>query len=212
MRDLVNPYWNKLHYVFRMTHISNIPHVMQCGLVHVNSAKASQVYVPIGDQSIIAVRQQKKIFGHFMTEYIPFYFGPRSPMLYVIQMGKNGVKQYDAKEIVYIVVRIKDLLESNIDCVFTDGHAVTAITEFYPKSELNNVNDIIRVEDVYAKYWVEEGNLDLKRRKEAELLCLDEIPVEMVAGYVVHDEEATKTLCDYGVLATKVKSYPDYYF
>ena len=64
---------------------------MKYGLVHNDSPFASDSFVPIDDMSVMDARSTKQLpDGSFLSEYIPFYFGPRSPMLYNIQNG-NGI-------------------------------------------------------------------------------------------------------------------------
>lgn len=163
--------------------------------MHKNSSYASSNYVSIGDVTVIASRIERQYNGVSLSECIPFYFGPRSPMLYVIQHGFNGVKQYNAEDIVYCAIALKDIIVSDIDCFFSDGHALNRMTKFYPKSELDRINDIIKYEDVYTKYWKDSGPFDdTKRRKEAELLVKDEIPPEYIRGFVVYNTNAKNNL------------------
>ena len=48
-RELVKPHWNKLVYAHRLTHIDNIPDILNVGFVHPSSEKANPNYVSIGD-------------------------------------------------------------------------------------------------------------------------------------------------------------------
>jgi hypothetical protein len=82
---------NKI-YLFRMTHVENIPHILQHGITHVDSVNQNQQYAPIGDSGLINTRHRFVLpNGNKLGDYIPFYFGYRMPMLYVIQKGFNGV-------------------------------------------------------------------------------------------------------------------------
>ena len=79
-----------IRYAFRILHIDNMPHVMKYGLVHNDSPFARDSFVPIGDMSVMDARSTKQLpDGSFLSEYIPFYFGPRSPMLYNIQISEK---------------------------------------------------------------------------------------------------------------------------
>ena len=99
-----------------MTHIENIPHILAQGFVHKDSLLASSSYVAIGDQSLINARNQKKVAGRTISEYIPFYFGPRSPMLYRIQTGYN-VTQRHPQEIVYCVLKLETIIASPLQYI-----------------------------------------------------------------------------------------------
>lgn len=196
-----------------MVHIENIPHVLTYGFVHKDSPNANPNYIPIGDQSVIDVRKTKCLQGGGVIDaYIPFYFGPRSPMLYVIQHGYNGVKQYEPEDLVYCVVNIRDLIESNVDCIFTDGHALNFLTNTYQKESLTRINEIISFSDVYTRYWIDEGDRDLKRRKEAELLIKDELGPHFLKGFIVYDSMAKDKLLEFGVAPNKIVVKSDYYF
>ena len=211
-RPIVKPHWNRLVYVHRLMHISNIPRLLETGFVHSNSEKADSNYIVIGDRSIIKVRDQEVHHGYRLSDYIPFYLGPRTPMLLVIQSGRNGVDRHDAEDIVYCAVRISTIIEQDWDCIFTDGHAVSGITKFYDKSQLPHINDILSVEDVYAKYWIDDVDTDLNRRKQAELLVRDEIPAQFISGFFVYNERAKQRLETMGVDFSKICVAPEYYF
>ena len=79
--------------LFRMVHIENIKHILSYGITHKESPHANPHFVPIGDSSIITTRNSFVLEnGNTIGDYIPFYFASRTPMLYVIQNGFNGVK------------------------------------------------------------------------------------------------------------------------
>ena len=139
--------WFKKHirFAFRILHIDNIPHVIKYGLVHNNSPFASDSYVPIGDMSVMNARSTKQLpDGSFLSEYIPFYFGPRSPMLYNIQNGNGILTKKDPDEIVYCVICIKDVISSDLHCVFTDGHALNNMSKFYSKPDLQQLDNFVK--------------------------------------------------------------------
>lgn len=85
--------------IYRMTHIDNIPHIREYGITHKNSKNANPDYVSIGDVSLISTRNSKQVdvtngdllaFGNcsiVLGNFIPFYFGIKMPMLYVVQHG-----------------------------------------------------------------------------------------------------------------------------
>ncbi|MBR2300833.1 MAG: DUF4433 domain-containing protein [Bacteroidaceae bacterium] len=152
------------------------------------------------------------INGISLTQYIPFYFGPRSIMLYVIQNGYNGVQKQEAQDIVYCVIRISQLIANNVECLFSDGHALSALTKFYTQKQLPVLNDLVSYEDVYARYWLDEIDIDLKRRKEAELLIKTELPKEYIVGYIVYNNKAKEQLVSYGINENRISIKPNYYF
>lgn len=133
-------------------------------------------------------------------------------MLYVIQHGYNGVRRLSPEDIVYCVVRLDNLLTSDISCVFTDGHALNILSEFYQKEDLVRIDEIVKYPDVYSSRWDSSIDIDLKRRKEAELLVKDDLPEEYIKGFVVYNENARNRLIDVGVSPERVVIAPQYYF
>lgn len=133
-------------------------------------------------------------------------------MLYVIQKGFNGVNRFHPSELVYCVVRLSDIYHHNIDCAFTDGHALSAITKYNSQDNLNRISEIVNREDVYAKFWNVEDDLDLKRRKEAELLIKTELPAKYIKGFVVYNEEARQQLLGMGIDISMIAIRESFYF
>lgn len=190
---------NILKYAFRITHIDNIPHIARYGLVKSDSVNRNENYVNIGDSQIIQIRSKIPVKGYRISDYIPFYLGPRSPMLYVIQHGYNGVKRIEPEKIVYCIVRLDDIIAKDIDCIFTDGHALSVLTNFYGKEHLPRISEIVKAEDVYSNFWNSETDIDLKRRKEAELLVKTDLPPTFIRGYIVYNEAARLELLKFGI-------------
>ncbi len=200
-----------IRYAFRMTHIDNIPHILKVGIVHPSSSLADPDYVPIGDPSAIETRRQRFLNdGSCLGDYIPFYFGPRSPMLYVIQNGYNSVSRKSPNEIVYCVVDLQDIIREKIDCVFTDGHALDKLSRTYPGYLLTAVDKFVSHEDVFVKFWT--SSPDMKRKKEAELLLKQDLKPEFVRLFVVYSAQSKSALLRMGVDDSRVHVKPDYYF
>ena len=185
---------------------------MSHGLVRSVSTLRDENYVPIGDVQVIQIRKDRKYHGYRLSEYMPFYFGPRSPMLYVIQHGFNGVRKVAPENIVYCVVRIEDIIKNDVSCIFTDGHALSSLTNYYGKNELSILDSFVKYDDVYSAYWNSEMDIDLKRRKEAELLINDDLPVQYIRGFVVYNETAKTRLINIGVAAELIVVKPGFYF
>jgi len=200
-------------YLFRMTHIENIPHILKYGITHQSSHNANPDFVPIGDQSIISTRNDFVLNnGKKLGDYIPFYFGARTPMLYVIQNGFNMVNPTPAENIVYCITSVQKIIEQQSEFVFTNGHAVDVFTTQYSTTDILNIDNIIDWKAVKATYWRDENDLDLKRRKEAEFLVLGDIVAEAVLGFGVYNRNAQSRMIGFGADATKVLIKSDYYF
>ena len=114
MEDKVS-FKKHIRFAFGILHKDNMPHVMKYGLVHNDSPFASDSFVPIDDMSVMDARSTKQLpDGSFLSEYIPFYFGPRSPMLYNIQISEKITvnmiqrKVFETRSFKYVLLHKKD--------------------------------------------------------------------------------------------------------
>ena len=114
MEDKVS-FKKHIRFAFGILHKDNMPHVMKYGLVHNDSPFARDSFVPIGDMSVMDVRSTKQLpDGSFLSEYIPFYFGPRSPMLYNIQISEKITvnmiqrKVFETRSFKYVLLHKQD--------------------------------------------------------------------------------------------------------
>lgn len=203
--------------VFRMTHIDNIPHILQNGITHRNSPNANPNYTPIGDNSLISVRNSKNIkasngIGICLGDFIPFYFWVRMPMLYVIQKGYNNVPKTNPEEIVYLVCSVEDLTKNDQEIYFSNGHATNKLSSLYDKSELNNLVSILDRTSIKSNDWGGSENTDLKRRKEAEFLIKNDVKPEFILGFGCYNENVKQKLISFGIDTNKIKIISNAYF
>lgn len=200
-------------YLFRMTHIENIPHILQYGITHSTSVNANPNFVPIGDGSLITTRNNFLLNnGRRLGEYIPFYFGVRTPMLYVVQNGFNMVAPTPADNIVYCVSSVQKIIDLQLDFVFTDGHAVDCFSSQYTATNIQKIDTILDKDAINAKYWRDENDLDRKRRKEAEFLVLGDISQEGILGFITYNENAKNTLINFGIDVANIHVKSEFYF
>ena len=121
-----------------------------------------------------------------MGDYVPFYFAPRSPMLYTIHR-RNTVFQGGQEPVVHLVSSVEAVAARipPLAWMFTDGHAVIDLSEYYDNiSDLGNVDWAIMT----ARYWhdtLEDG--DRLRRRQAEFLVHQFFPWELISEVAVID-------------------------
>ncbi len=176
-------------WLYRITHIDNLPHILQHGLVIATSPNADPNFRPIGDQSLIGVRKDLDAPnppGGKFSEYIPFYLGHRSPMLYQIATGYEGVEKIPQSDIVYVVVSHGCIVQHALGWFFTDGHARHGMTRFYTDESGFNELDW---ENIYATNWRNtEDDPDRQRKKKAEYMVKGHVPVGCFAYFLTFDE------------------------
>ncbi len=198
-----------LRFIFRMIHFSNLEFILTHGLHTKNSSTCDPSYINIGDVQLIEQRQSFHVRinppGGDLGDYIPFYFGGHSPMLLNIKTGYRGIQQRPQDELIYIVCQISQVISQCPEWCFTDGHAKNNITEFY-----NDVKDLIHVDwnIVKSQFWRnDEDDMDRMRKKQAEFLVKNHVPVSCIAGIIVKTatrETYVKKLLERLNLAIKV--------
>lgn len=209
--------------IYRITHIENVPHILQYGITHKNSPNANPNFISIGDKSLIDTRSRKNINVNNGNEYnsqtitlgdfIPFYFGIKMPMLYVIQNGGNFVDKATSPEnIIYLVSSVKSVIDANYEYYFSDGHATDNFTTFYDKSKIRNLSNLIDWQAIKASYWGGHDNLNIKRKKQAEFLLAEDLAPNLLVGFGCYNEVAKQKLIAFGIEETIIKIIPNAYF
>lgn len=157
--------------LYRITDYRNLDFILKHGL-HCPSKTNDPNYVCIGNNDIIEKRGKSPVpiepFGA-LHDYVAFYFAPKSPMLYSIKHSGNQ------SEIIYLVSSFEKIEENNVQYVFTNGHALQAISSFYNrKDDFDRINwDIIN-----ATYWFDSNEYpDRKRQRMAEFLVFKYLPI-----------------------------------
>lgn len=172
-------------WVYHFTPIENLDEILKSGgIVCNNLCETQQVSVAHGH---IQDRRAKKQVpcgpGGNLHDYVPFYFCPRSPMMYAIQGGRVASYSKGQGELVYLVLTLESVSGAGRDFVFTDRHAVTVYAEFY--------TDPVHLVEfdwalMKATQWNDTLNYpDRKERKQAEFLVHEFVPWDLIKGLAV---------------------------
>nr|WP_293104120.1 DUF4433 domain-containing protein [Okeania sp. SIO2F4] len=159
--------------IYHITPFNNLASILNYGgLIALNRLKEKQVsYTNIAYEQIQKRRAIKGVpcgAGGVLHDYVPFYFAPRSPMLFTIHKGNVESYQNGQSSIIHLVVEIEAIENSNLDFVFTDGHAVMDYSDFY--DDLYDLN-YIDWELMESKYWFDyDEDNSRKCRRQAEFL------------------------------------------
>jgi hypothetical protein len=182
--------------IYHVTHVDNLPGLVASGGLysHRRLSAGGIRYVDVAHVGVQARRERVQVPcgpGGGLHEYVPFYFAPRSPMLYVAHMGNMPGYRYSGGQepLVYLVSTAQAVHAAGVGFVFTDGHAVAEVSCFYDDlARLDAVDwDIMR-----ERYWTDtRTDGDRKRRREAEFLVYDSVPWALV-NEVVAMTEATR--------------------
>ncbi|MDR1847865.1 MAG: DUF4433 domain-containing protein [Bacteroidales bacterium] len=212
--------------IFRMTHIENIPHILQYGITNRYSINANPNYKNIGDISLIDYRKDKQIqidngLGKnennkkiTLGDFIPFYFWYKMPMLYVIKNGGNFVpKATKSEEIIYLVCGVKQIInDKTVEYYFSDGHPVGFLSSLYDCSKINDLITIVDWKSIKENNWGGVDNRDLKRKKAAEFLVKDDIPTQYILHYICYNENTKSRLENMKIDSSKIDVNPEAYY
>jgi len=173
-----------MKYIYHITSRDNLEDILKNGAVICKNkmAEAHREYVSIAYESLQERRHNTKVPlkpGGNLHDYVPFHFAPKSPMLYAIHRGNVTSFQKGQEKLIYLVVRIEDVIRHGLDFVFTDGHPIMEISEFF--NDLSLLEKIIDWPLMEARYWRDtEDDPDRKRRRQAEFLIYQKLPVELI--------------------------------
>jgi len=211
--------------LYRMTHLENILHILKNGITHKNSKNADPYYKSIGDLSLIQTRQNKEVRitnGIYdsqnerviiLGDFIPFYFGVKMPMLYVIQNGGNFVEEAVSPEnIIYLVCDLISLVSLQQEFYFSDGHATDRLTTFYDSSRKDGLTHIIDWEAIDSIYWGGIENLEVKRKKQAEFLIKGDIPFRCIKRIICYNKNAKEKILKFGIKEIMIEINKNAYY
>jgi len=159
--------------IYRIIHVDNLETCLRRGAICApNYTPADGLpYRTIHNADIQNVRRARTIPcrpGGVVHDYVAFYFGPRSPMLYQLHTGWVDGYNEGQSPIVYLVSTVQAVRAANASFVFSDGHGIAAYTSWF-----DNLNDLDNVDwdTAYCNWWRDTvDDMDRQRRKQAEFL------------------------------------------
>lgn len=174
--------------IFHITNIDNLSLIIADSAVRTiaNLRAASVGYTSIAHTSIQDRRAYTEVPcgpGGCLHDYVPFYFGARSPMLYSIYRGNVEGYEQGQEAVIYLMSTAQVVSQANLGYVFTDGHGIMGFTDFY--------DDLVHLGEVdwplmNERYWRDTvDDPDRKRRRQAEFLVSGGFPWTLVEAIVV---------------------------
>lgn len=205
--------------IYRLIHIDNLEIILQRGAMHASNhvPQDGLVYRTIHNLEIQAVRRVHAIPcgpGGTIHDYVPFYFGARSPMLLQLHSGQVEGYNQGQEPLIYLVSTAQDVQQQNLGFVFSDGHGIAAFTQWFDDlAYLNNVD----WEMVNARYWADTlEDMDRQRRKQAEFLVHQSCPLSLVWEIGVLNQKIKNQvdiiLQRFNLNPIAVNIHPDWYY
>jgi len=213
MSDKLNP---DKALIFRIVHRDNVPWILENGMHCRNSLVQHQGYCTIGNPDLIDRRQHRIVPispGGTLSDYVPFYFTPFTPMMLNIKTGYGGVTKVVNEEIVIFVSSLRKLAELDQAFVFSDRHAYLSSANFY--SGLENLHHLdwgILQQRDFKRDPDDPGKIE---RYQAEALVHRQAPVEALIGLVCYTDAVSislKNMVDSRHLQLQVTKQTSWYF
>jgi hypothetical protein len=169
--------------IYHITDVTNLPSILAAGGLRSDAAMSTASHQVIG-YNHIKERRLKEIQvaccgGRFVGEFVPFYFCPRSPMLYTINQGNTGLSPACQSSIVHLVSTVALALGVGRDWAVSDGNAGARHTSFYANL---NALDSLDWAAIRATDW--RGRI---HEKSAEFLVADFFPLTGIETIGCHN-------------------------
>lgn len=120
--------------IYHITDVANLPNIVSDDGLHSDAVMTRKDPTVIG-YSHIKQRRLTEIRvpccnNRFVGEFVPFYFCPRSPMLYTINIGKTGRTPGCQATIIHLVSNVGTAVGLGRGWAISDGNAGARYTSF----------------------------------------------------------------------------------
>lgn len=188
--------------IYHITHINNLEGILSNKVLW-SDAKRLELGLDceIVGMSEIKRRRLKELEvdchpGTKVGEYVPFYFCPRSIMLYILYMGNHPDISYREGQgpIVHLqadlMASIQWAEKHKVRWAFSDRNAGERIANFY-----NDVNKLNRVNwsAMAATDW---RDIIIQEGKQAEFLMYESFPWELIEKIGIHNNAVGKSVIE----------------
>jgi hypothetical protein len=177
--------------ILRFLHIDNLAVVMQRGGLHAPNFTPSdglsyRVIHNCEVQSKRAVRLVPCGPGGVIHDYVPFYFGPLSPMMFNLKTGRVPGYTDGQEPLIYLGSKAQVVERAGVKFAFSDGHGIAAFTSWFDDlAQLEKVDWTM----VAQRYWKDKPeDMDRQRRKQAEFLVHRFCDWALIQAVMVFDE------------------------
>ena len=179
--------------IYHITHIDNLSSVLAAGCIESDGRRFRQ---GVGQTAIgMTAIKSRRMFeiavachrGTKVGDYVPFYFCPRSIMLFIIHKDNHPDMTYHGGQgpILHLQIDLGAAIswaeEYGVRWAFSDRNAGSYYTEFYSRQKDLKVIDWKAVRS--TEFWDQQ----VKEGKQAEFLIYDTCPWQLVEKVGVID-------------------------
>jgi hypothetical protein len=181
--------------IYHITDVSNLPAILKAGGLMSDIGLAGAAHQVIGYANIKSRRMTEIrvqcCSGAFVGEFVPFYFCPRSPMLYTINRGNTGRPVGCQKDIVHLQTTVAAAAGLRRDWAFSNGNAGAYHAEFFNQ-----------LESLASLDWSIIGSTDWggdvrRHRKASEFLVKDFFEFSAFRTIGCHNSEAKRRVSEF---------------
>ncbi len=179
--------------IYRLMHVENLDTCLARGSAartepHADDGIAYRTIHRQDVQDVRRVRAVSKGPGGTVHDYVAFYFGPRSVMLYQLHTGRVEGYGEGQEPLLHLVSTCQAVAAADLRFVFSDGHGLARFTAWYDQlADLDKVD----WDATYATWWNDTPeDMDRQRRKQAEFLVHRSCPWGLVTEIGVYNEAA----------------------
>ncbi len=211
--------------IYHIVHIDKLKSILDSGFLFCDAdiMQRPQNGSMIGIQNIKDRRLSNKLSSvNNLTvgQCVPFYFCPRSVMLYVIKCQNSPDLSYlgGQNNILHLVFDLQNVLEwaknESLQTCFTTSNAGTNYFDDY--SNFSEINSILDWASINANQW-SGNNIDkiVKEHKQAEFLIEKKLSVKLLETIGVYNlqnyDNVAKILSDYDIRPQVLQKKEWYY-
>ncbi len=207
--------------IFHVTHVDNLDSIASCGKLLSDAAMITRGGPTTGiGMSAIKLRRVQELAvpchpGTKVGDYVPFYFCPRSVMLYVIHCANHPDLAYQGGQdpIVHLAADLHAVVHwadaNNVKWAFSLSNAGAYYTEF--RCGIDDFDEL----DWAAIAAKDFRPPEVKERKQAEFLVHGSFPFQLIQCIGVRSDairsRATQALAS-GGHRPLVSTFPQWYF
>ncbi len=194
-------------WITHFTHIDHLQSIITSGLLGDTVAGGTLLQHEAGNPDIKAARRRLTVPIHpfgVVSDYAPFYFAPRSPMMSAIAHGRVPHFGRDLTGLMYLVTTTQAMVEAGLEVLVTDRNARLEYAEFRPEADCDGLVDWALMKETWWYDTLEYP--DRSERRMAECLVHQGVPFDLFRQVGVHGQAQATTVR--AVLASHGKSTP----
>ncbi len=175
-------------WILHFTHLDNLAAIVDHGLSSDTSVQSSgHLVVEAGNMGIKSRRRNRVVDlspGGTVADYTPFYFAPRSPMLFSLHKGNVPTFCEDTRDLIYLATTTEALAEQELTLIVSDRNAVL---DYATMAYEPDCDDLVDWDLMNVRYWADTAeDPDRRERRMAECLVWEPVEFTNFSVIVVH--------------------------